>query len=241
MKLTYIILAVILWNMPLFAKKDVNVLVFTKTNAYRHKNIEPGKKALKLMAQKEDWLIQFTEDSTQFTNKNLSKFNVVVFFNTSGNVLGESEQQAFKRFIQKGGGFVGIHQATGTENEWPWFNKLTGAIFKNHPKVQEAELHVHKETGFPAIMHLNEKWVRTDEWYNFTEEVDTSVVTILIDIDEDSYEGRKMGTYHPTTWYHYYDGGRAFYTALGHTDDSFSEAPFLLMIQKAIYWASDTK
>jgi uncharacterized protein len=205
-------------------KKQKRILVFSKTAGYRHGSIEAGKAALLKMGAENNWRVDTTEDAAYFTDHQLKKYAAVVFLNTTGNVLNEAQQSAFEKYIRSGKGFAGIHAATDTEYEWPWFCKLVGANFASHPKQQNAVLHVTDSTH-ASTKHLPHSWPRFDEWYNFKNQ--NPAVNTLLTIDEKSYEGGTNGAVHPMAWYHEYDGGKAFYTALGHTDASYSEANFL--------------
>ena len=216
-------------------EKLVRVLVFSKTAGYRHDSIKNGVDALRRMAQQQAWDFIHTEDSTFFTDSDLEKFDAVIFLNTSDNVLDDEQQAAFERYIQNGGGFVGVHAATDTEYDWPWFNQLVGGYFADHPKVQPAEIDVLID-DHPSTEHLPERWARTDEWYNFKDMNDD--VNVLLNLDETTYKGGKMGEDHPVAWYHEFDGGRSWYTAGGHTKESYSEREFLQHIEGGIRWAA---
>ncbi|MFL1010671.1 ThuA domain-containing protein [Flavisericum labens] len=204
-------------------KAPNQVLVFTKTEGFRHKSIEKGVETLKELGGANRFKVVHTEDANLFSNQNLDKFNLVVFLNTSGDVLNKDQEQAFKAYINNGGSFMGIHAASDTEFEWSWFGELVGAYFVNHPKKSDATIDV-VDGNHPSTKHLQKQWTRYDEWYNFkwTNE-DTHV---LLNIDETTYEGGTNGEYHPIAWFHEYDGGRSFYTAMGHTEASYSEPEF---------------
>ncbi len=205
-------------------KKQPRILVFSKTAGYRHASIKAGKEALLKMGSQNNWLVDTTEDAAAFTSKNLKKYAAVIFLSTTGNILNDEQQTAFEKYMQSGKGFVGIHAATDTEYDWPWYCKLVGANFLSHPKQQNATLHITDSTHL-STKHLPATWLRFDEWYNFKNQ--NNAVKVLITIDEKSYEGGKNGDNHPIAWYHNYDGGKAFYTGLGHTDASFTEENFL--------------
>lgn len=220
---------------------NVNILVFTKTAGFRHKSIPKGIAFMDDVADKNHWNISFTENSEDFTDENLNQYDVLVFLNTSGDLFDDNQKQALKQYVAHGNGFVGIHAASNTEMEWPWFTDMIGATFKNHPKVQNAALQINKKDEHPAVMHLNDIEVFKDEWYNFLKPV-AKHVNVLASLDEDSYQGKKMNTkIHPITWYHHYDGGRVFYTGMGHTDEIYDDVRFEKMIQGAIFWAADLK
>ena len=200
-----------------------NVLVFSKTAAFRHQSIDAGKKALAKMATEKGFGVSFTEDATQFNDLNLKKFNAVVFLNTTGDVLNDEQQTAFERYIQAGGGYVGIHAATDTEYEWPWYGKLAGAYFLDHPmpnNVQKGKFIVTMKNNW-ATQGMPDEFERTDEFYSFKNI--SPKISVVVKIDEKSYVGGKNGDNHPMSWYQEFDGGRSFYTAMGHTDESFSE------------------
>lgn len=207
-----------------FKPKPKRILVFSKTAGFRHSSIKQGKEAIIKLAKENNFIADTTEDAAYFTSKILKQYAAVVFLNTTGDILNDDQQKAFEKFIQSGKGFVGIHAATDTEYDWPWFCKLVGANFANHPKPQKATLDVtdasHSSTNFLPL-----QWTRFDEWYNFKNR--NNDVKVLLTIDEKSYEGGKEGEYHPMSWYHEFDGGRAFYTALGHTEESYQEELFL--------------
>jgi len=213
------------------------ILIFSKTEGWRHDSIEPGRKALISLGNEQGMTVESTEDAGYFTNENLVRYDAVVFLNTSGTIFNDDQRKAFEQYIQNGGGFVGIHSATDTENDWPWYNRLVGAYFLNHPNdpnVRDAVLQV-VNSEHPSTAHLPERWERADEWYNFRDMNEN--VNVLITIDTDSYEGSEHPGKHPLAWYHEYDGGRAFYTALGHTIESYSEELFLQHIWGGIEYA----
>jgi cytochrome c len=213
------------------------VLVFSKTNGYRHKSIEAGQAAFRKMAAEKKFTVEFTEDSTQFTAANLKRFKAVVFLNTTGDVLGDEQQLAFEQFIQAGGGYLGIHSATDCEYKWPWYGKLAGAYFLSHPgpkNVLNGRFYV-VDRNHPSTKGMPAEFERSDEFYSF-KQIDSSI-NVLIKIDEKSYEGGKNGDNHPMSWYHDFDGGRAFYTAMGHTDETFSEPLFLNHVYAGLQYA----
>jgi len=223
----------------IFAFKTVTrapkILVFCKTSGFHHNSIAAGIVAIQKLGQENNFEVDTTTDSTKFTEKNLHKYAAVVFLSTTGNVLGDEEQTAFEHFIESGKGYVGIHAATDTEYDWPWYNKLVGAYFKSHPKQQQATLNVVDST-FIATSHLPRVWKRFDEWYNF-KSPQWQDVHVLITIDETSYTGGENGNFHPMSWYHSYDGGRAFYTELGHTDESYQDPMYLKHVLGGIEYA----
>lgn len=212
------------------------VLVFSKTAGYRHASIPAGIAAIKALGAEHHVEVDATEAGSIFTDAGLAKYRVVVFLSTTGAVLDSDQHAAFERFIRRGGGFVGIHSATDTEYEWPWYGKLVGAYFLKHPPIQSATLKV-ADASHMSTRHLPAQWTRTDEWYNFRSPPDNGV-DVLLRIDESTYTGGSMGESHPMAWCHAYDGGRAWYTALGHTVESYSDPLFLRHLWGGIAWAA---
>lgn len=215
-------------------EKPIRILVFSKTAGFRHQSIETGKEALVKLGKKHGYRVDTAENAAYFNDDSLKNYAAIVFLNTTMNVLNTAQETSFKRYIQAGGGFVGIHAASDTEYDWPWYGKLVGAYFMNHPKQQEAVINVVNKNNM-ATRHLPDKWKRWDEWYNF-KDINPDI-KVLLSLDEKSYEGGKNGDNHPIAWYHEYDGGRSFYTGLGHTDESYSDPLFLKHLLEGIKYA----
>jgi type 1 glutamine amidotransferase len=212
------------------------VLVFSRTMGFRHLSIPDGIGAIRELGIGR-WCVDATEDPAVFTAENLRRYRAVVFLSTTGNVLDDAQQKAFEDYIRAGNGWVGIHAAADTEYEWPWYGKLVGAWFKGHPRNQQATVNVEDRTHRSTAM-LPAEWKRLDEWYSFRSNP-RSDVRVLASLDEKSYDPEKvpMGD-HPIAWYHEFDGGRAWYTALGHTKESYSEKLFLEHVREGIEWAA---
>ena len=211
------------------------VLVFARTKGFRHTSIPDGVAAVQALGTKHGFAVEATEDATAFSDQSLGRFVAVLFMSTTGDVLDSTQQEAFQRFIRGGKGFVGVHSASDTEYDWPWFGQLVGAYFKSHPAVQEAKLDVRDRTH-PATKCLPAVWNRRDEWYDFRAQPPADA-KILLTIDETSYSGGKMGAVHPMAWARAFDGGRTFYTELGHTSEGFKEQAFLDHLAGGILWA----
>ncbi|MBF8187134.1 ThuA domain-containing protein [Nonomuraea sp. K274] len=213
------------------------VLVFSKTTGFRHDSIPEGIAAIQKLGQENNFAVDATEDSTQFTDENLAQYQAVIFLSTTGDPLGTQDQKdAFQRYIQVGGGFAGIHAASDGGYEWPWFGKLVGGYFKSHPAIQQATVKV-EDPAHPSTEGLPTSWVRTDEWYDYRANPRDDV-HVLASMDETSYSGATMGIDHPTAWCQDYDGGRSWYTGLGHTKESFVEPSFLSMLLGGIRTAA---
>jgi type 1 glutamine amidotransferase len=214
-------------------KKPV-VLIFSKTNGFHHACIPVGIEAIKKLGQQNGFSVETSTDSLDFNPENLKKYAEIIFLCPTGKVFGPEQELALKQYIEHGGGFVGIHSATDCEYDWPWYGQLVGGYFKSHPKQQEAKLLV-VDKNHPSTSGLPDVWVRKDEWYNF--KYLNPDVTVLIKIDESSYTGGENGNNHPMAWYHKFDGGLAFYTELGHTDESYADPLYLKHLLGGIEWA----
>jgi len=209
-------------------KTTPRVLVFSKTAGYRHESIPDGIAMFQKLGQEKGFLVDTTENSSKFNEENLRNYHAVIFLNTTMDVLNKQQQNDFQRFIQAGGGFVGIHAAADTEYDWPWYNGLVGAYFESHPNnpnVRTAEFYV-TDHNHPASDSLPARFTRSDEFYNY-KSIKRDLINVLVKIDESTYEGGTNGEDHPYSWYHEYDGGRAFYTGMGHTKESYTEPLFI--------------
>ncbi len=233
----------------LFAQdKQFKTLLFTRTNGWHHESINEGVDAIRAMAGRHFFDVDWHEDPARFNDKNLEQYDVVIFLNTTGDILNEDQQKAFEKFIRAGKGFVGIHSASDTEYDWAWYTKLVGRMFHIHPKIQTAKLRV-VDPNFPGLERMPAVQLWTDEWYEFGEEK-VAGLKYLLAVDETSFDpkvqwgekvGKGMGAFHPISWYHDYDGGRSFYTALGHLPSKYSDIPFLEHLYGGIYWAATGK
>ena len=204
----------------------VRLLLFTRTAGYHHESIPAAVDALRSLAAETGIEADHTDDPDVFDSPGLHDYDAVVFLMTTGDVLNEEQQQAFMEFVRGGGGFAGVHSAADTEYAWPWYGQLLGAYFAGHPSnpaVREGRLTVGT-SDHPATRGLTDPWVRADEWYDFRDVQPGS--TTLLDIDETSYKTsaeNPRSSPRPIAWAREFDGGRSFYTALGHTTDSWDE------------------
>ena len=226
-----------------------DVLVFSRTTGFRHETaIAAGRTAITQMGAAEGFNVELTEDQTRFTDAGLRPYEVVVFLNTDGEgILNGAQRNAFERWTQRGGGIVSIHADANADRNWAWKGDMMGgAWFLNHPappvQFQQATVNV-VDTQHPATRDLPQpNWVRTDEWYNFTAEPEN--VHVLLKLDENTYDeqdGSAAADDHPISWCSNYDGGRHFYTALGHEGAYWSEPDYLDHIRGAIKWAAGTE
>ena len=210
------------------------ILVFFKTGGYYHESIPTGVKAIQDLGAKNGFNVDTTTNANKFAEDSLKKYASIVFLSSTLELLAGNQEIALERYIQAGGGFVGIHAAADAEYDWNWYVKMIGASFKSHPANQEATLIIN-DKNHPSTDSLPATWTRTDEWYNFKNL--NPDVKVLISIDEKSYQGGENGDKHPMAWYHNFDGGRVFYTELGHTNESFSEPLYLKHILGGIQYA----
>lgn len=205
--------------------QSARILLFSETRGYRHDSIADAVLALEELAAFTGITTDHAEDSSGIFNvTNLANYDAVVWVLTSGDVLNTDEQNAFEDYIRSGGGYAGIHAASDTEYEWPWYGGLVGAYFESHPQIQSAT-QVVENGSHPSTAHLDLRWTRTDEWYDYSINPRTQV-NVLLSLDENSYTGGNMGEDHPSAWFHDYDGGRSWYTGGGHTSASYVEPDF---------------
>lgn len=208
---------------------DARVLVFSKTLGYRHASITNGVAAIRELGTKHRFAVEATEDSAAFTQTNLARFQVVIFLSVTGNVLDSGQKAAFKEYLLGGGGFVAIHGAifgpNACEDQWTWYGEMFGCSFTNHSAVVAAIVRI-EDRQHPSTRALPLAWLRTDEWYNYTGRP-RGCARVLATVDESTYSGGSNGLDHPITWCRKIGKGRMWYTAMGHTESSFSERLFL--------------
>ncbi|MDX1907348.1 MAG: ThuA domain-containing protein [Bacteroidia bacterium] len=218
-------------------------LIFSKTNGFRHASIEPGRAALTAALQARGWTVVHTEKGSFFNEAFLSRFQVVVFLCTTGDILTQQQEAAFRAYILGGGGYAGIHSAADTEHAWGWYDTLVGTHFRDHtlfPQLPEAVV-VTEDTAHPATSHLPPRWSRVDEWYNYKSNPrQRPGIRVLSTLDESTYDPGtfgNMGGDHPITWVQELGAGRMFYTGMGHTPETFQDSLAMEMLLGGIRWA----
>lgn len=212
------------------------ILVFSKTMGFKHASIPAGIAAIQKLGIENGFEVDTTKNGELFNEENLAQYSSIIFLSTTMNVLDAKQEAAFERYIQSGGGYVGVHAATDTEYDWGWYNKLVGAQFLSHPSGTPEADFIIKDNSFIATKHFTDSvWHRSDEIYNY-KKINPDI-NVLMTVDESTYEGGKNGDYHPFAWYHEFDGGRAFYTGAGHTNESYSEEAFLKHLLGGIQYA----
>ncbi|MBA4852526.1 ThuA domain-containing protein [Emticicia sp. BO119] len=220
------------------------ILVFSLTKGFHHNSIKEGNQFFIELGRKQAIGVDTTTDASKFNEANLKNYAAVVFLSTTGDVLNPAQQADFERYIQAGGGYVGIHAASDTEYNWPWYNDLMGGYFASHPggrvsNVQKGKM-ITLDKTFPASAHFPDTFEKTDEFYDF-KSLKKDILKFIVRVDESSYEMGKMGDFHPMAWYHEFDGGKAFYTNYGHTPETFSEPLIMEHYWQGLKWAMATK
>jgi type 1 glutamine amidotransferase len=198
------------------------------------------------MANRHAFGVTWTTINSSFNDESLKKFDVIVFLHSTSRDLSPEQLESLKKFIRNGGGFVGIHGTSACRREGEWFRKLVGRTLTDHPEEQTAVMNV-VDKNHPATMQLSDRWIWTDEWYSYSEAL-TENQKVLITLDEKTYDPNRcwgdpkrktaMGSFHPIAWYQEYDGGRSFYTTLGHMPALYKDPWFLNHIYGGIYWAA---
>ena len=230
------------------------VLVFSKTNGYRHaEGIEAGLPAFEAIAERRGWGFYATENGAVHNTELLDRFDAVVWFNVSGDVLSRDQKDALMEFTEAGGGFFGIHGTGGSPNtQWEdQWKKLVGARFIGHPTgpaLLEATINVERPEH-PVVQHLESEWVRTDEWYSFERSVRGPGFEVLATVDESTYmppikpDGvdYRMGEDHPIIWTHCVGKGRALFSALGHRAEDYAEPNHVQLLEEGVAWVAAGK
>lgn len=225
------------------------ILVFSKTNGFRHEEAIPAANAMfRQFARDNGWGYFQTENGATFAPQILARFDTVVFNNTSGDVFTPQQRAAFRQFIESGGSFVGLHAAGDNSHAaWSWYvESLIGANFTAHtinPQFQEATVKV-EDAAHPATKELPTSWKRTEEWYSFDQSPRSKGFHVLATVDERTYkpEGMfgkdlRMGKDHPAVWTRCIGKGRALYTIFGHRAEAFSELEMRKLLLGATRWA----
>tara|TARA_B100001778_G_scaffold65751_1_gene51602 strand:+ start:119 stop:850 length:732 start_codon:yes stop_codon:yes gene_type:complete len=228
-----------LLSLHLFSQKNFSeksVLIYSFTDGFVHHDaIKYGEKLIIDLGKKNDFNVKHAKTQKAFMEEKLANFDAIIFLCTTLDVLDKSGENELKNFINSGKGFVGIHSASDTEYDWPWFGRLVGAYFFNHPEgTHSATIHTTSSNSF-FTSHLEKKWEIEDEWYNFNyRNLD---IEPLLMLDEKTYEGGLNGENHPITWFHEFDGGRSFYTGLGHRKETYQDIRFQKLLEKGILYA----
>lgn len=230
---------------PVRAQPQFKVLVAAIPNKYHNDYVAIAKPSFEQMARRHNFELVWAWDTRPFDG-DLSPYAAIVFLNTPGEELKGGQRQRLENYVRAGGGVAAVHRALiATPGQWPWFERLIGRPFRTHPYIQTAVVDV-ADRNFPATFSLPDRWLWTDEWYEFGEPSSPDLKVVLT-VDESTYDptliwpGQKaegMGKQHPVAWYHRFDSGRVFVTALGHTPDLYGDSAYLEHLYGGIYWAA---
>lgn len=227
---------------------EKKVLVYTRnfvTNGkgFVHDNIQSSVEAIRKMGSENGFAVNVSDDPNVFTDANLKQYKALVFANSNNEAFeNDAQRDAFKRYIQRGGGFVGIHSASGSERAWPYFWSVLGGRFVRHPKMQKFVVRVADPKN-PATAGLAPTFDWTDECY-YTDHLNPGIHPLLVtdpakldDPQKATYPGDRFGDALPLAWYQTFDGGREFYTALGHNKEDYANPILYKHILGGILWA----
>ena len=231
---------------PASADDQFRVLVVAVPNRYHHDYTVVAQPRLQQMARQHGFGLEWAWNTAPFDG-DLSGFDAIVLLNTPGDELRGAQRAALEDYVRAGGGVVAVHRALifNPPGDWPWFERMIGRSFRIHPMVQTALVRV-ADPAFPATFALPSRWIWSDEWYEFGPPLVDGLRTVLA-VDERSYDptriwpgqvARGMGDDHPVAWYHAYDGGRVFATALGHPPAAYDDAAYLAHLYGGIWWAA---
>ena len=248
MKSLLVFILFVVFSLTLTAQlKNKHVLIFTKNGkGYVHENIPASIAALQKLGIENGFTTDTTTNSALFNDANLKKYDAIIFSNTNNDVFDTEEQRvAFMRYIQAGGGFMGIHSASGTERKWKWFKLMLGATFLRHPPLQPFTVHI-LDKKHSAVKKLSPQWETKDECYYF-KEINSSIKVLLVsDIstikEADSSKNVNpdvFGNRYPAAWCQEFEGGKIFYTSLGHNKEDYSNAIYLAHILEGLKWVTN--
>lgn len=219
---------------PLATGETERLLVFHRTETFWHNSIPTAIETLTELGEANGFEVDQTIETDGFTLANLRRYSAVIFALPTGDVLNPHEQRALRKYMRKGGGYMGIHSAADTEHGWPFYERIVGTLFKAHPLLNQPALFFNEAPVNPATKHLPAEMEIVDEHYSFQTSPRESV-HVLLSIDESTYDQDPntsllngapftgtMGD-HPMSWCHRNAGGPTFYTALGHLTDLYAE------------------
>ncbi|SFQ02142.1 ThuA domain-containing protein [Parafilimonas terrae] len=219
--------------------KKVKVFVYTKNGkGYVHDNIAAAARCIQELGAQNGFAVDVSDDPAKFNDDNLKQYNALVFTSTNNDVFDNDAQKlALMHYIQAGGGFVGIHSVTGTERNWPWFKRLVGGTFERHAKHQPFTEIVIDHNN-PSTSFLPDTWKRDDECY-YTKEINPDIHVLMVhDLSTVDDKGKPViyGNTFPSVWCHEFDGGREWYTSLGHDSTTYKEPEFRKHIMGGLQW-----
>ena len=235
------------WAGAVLCAEEPRVLVYTRNHVtngkgYVHDNIATSVAMIRQLASTNGFVVDASDNPSVFTPENLKKYRAMIFSNANNEAFeNDTQRDAFKGFIQSGGGFVGIHSASGSERQWPYYWAVLGGKFKRHPPLQKFSIEV-LDPKHPATAHLGATWQWEDEFYyldNLNPRIHVLLagdLSTLKDNDKANYPGQTFGNLFPLAWCQEFDGGRQFYTALGHKIEYYSKPDFQKHVLGGILW-----
>ncbi len=226
---------------------DKLTLVYTRNfvstgGGYVHDNIQSSVDAIKKMGAENGFAVEVSDDPKVFTDANLKRYRALIFSNSNNEAFeNDAQREAFKRYIQASGGFVGIHSASGSERNWEYFWAVLGGKFLRHPAFQTFTVRV-KDASHPATKDLPATFEWADECY-YQDHLNPAIRPLLVvdpaklnDPQKATYPGDRFGDSMPLAWYQEFDGGREFYTALGHKKEDYANPILYKHILGGILW-----
>jgi type 1 glutamine amidotransferase len=178
--------------------------------------------------------VDVSDDPSIFNEANLKKYTLLIFSSTNNDVFDNDEQRlAFRRYIEAGGGFVGIHSVTGTERNWTWFKMMIGETFSWHAKFQVFSIK-KIAPSHPSMQGVPAIWSKADECY-FGKELYPGIKVLMAhDLstleksppDIISTNAGSFANFYPAVWCQEFEGGNIWITTLGHDKANYQEATF---------------
>ncbi|MCA0230426.1 MAG: ThuA domain-containing protein [Bacteroidetes bacterium] len=230
------------------------ILLFSKTTGFRHgASIDASKPVIADLAKKNNWYLYETEEGGVFNAEQLAKFSVVVFNNSTGEVINDEQKRVLEQYVENGGSLMGIHGAGDDSHHWDWYEKhLLGAKFSHHPldpQFQMADILLDAAPKDSLFSTLAPKWSNSDEWYVFFENPRKKGFNIVYTINGESInpsgnmlfvstKNFGMGKDHPVAWYKQTGKGKTFYTSMGHNETAWQNTNFVKLIETALQWSS---
>lgn len=236
-----------------FPANQPAVLVFSKTTGYRHgSSIDASKPIIAAFAKKNNWFVYETEEGGVFNPEQLAKFSTIIFNNSTGEVINDDQKRALEKYVENGGGLIGIHGAGDNSHHWDWYvNNLLGAEFSHHPinpQFQKTEIANDNQADSLLTKQIPKTWSHTDEWYVFFKNPRKKDFNILYTINGDTINpngnvpflasGKTfgMGKDHPVAWCKKISKGKTFYTSMGHDGSAWKDQNFVQLVENAIKW-----
>ncbi|MES2518953.1 MAG: ThuA domain-containing protein [Bacteroidota bacterium] len=241
-----------------FPANQPAVLVFSKTTGFRHgSSIDASKPIIAALAKKNNWFVYETEEGGVFNPEQLAKFSTVIFDNSTGEVINDEQKRALEKYVENGGGLIGIHGAGDNSHHWDWYvQNLLGAEFSHHAitkALQKTDILVESNADSLITAKIPTKWSHADEWYVFFENPRNKGFNIVCTIDGKSVitsgnipllasdKNFGMGKDHPVAWNKQIGKGKTFYTSMGHDESAWKDEYFVKLIENAINWTQIKK